>query len=231
MPALPSSCRPRRGGRAKIHMEPWRTVAVGLLVCLVPLSVTYLTLACKAANECYVDPCMQGVGTEELWKVNKGVSTACVAGGLVGVVQSVTGLYFFVRHDPKRAQFLVGGFCGMTSLVACLMLGQSGLWMAQWNLIFDLSEINPSSSIFVQSGRNMVVRQELREKFRSLCLVAAFCCFFQTAVVAHLVRNVDDAIRYFALKGGSSNHYIETKTEQTGLMPKGDDEEELIFTA
>ena len=78
--------------------------------------------------------------------MNKGVATACVAGGAVGVAQALVGLVFFVRHDPKRAHFLVGLFVGTTLLVAAVSLGQAGLWMAQWNLIFDLSEIDPASA-------------------------------------------------------------------------------------
>ena len=79
---------------------------------------------------------MQGVGTEELWKVNKGVSACCVAFGLVAVAQSAVGFFLFARHDPARSHFVVGIFVGSSLLVGVTMLGQAGLWMAQWNLVY-----------------------------------------------------------------------------------------------
>ena len=154
--------------------------------------------------------------------MNKGVATACVAGGAVGVAQALVGLVFFVRHDPKRAHFLVGLFVGTTLLVAAVSLGQAGLWMAQWNLIFDLSEIDPASAIFDQSGRHMVVRDELRGSFRSLALVAAFCCFFQACLAGHLFATRRYAVGFFALTGGTKHASPTEKdavgTETTSLL-------------
>lgn len=92
--------------------------------------------------------------------------------------------------------------------------------MAQWNLIYDLSLASPTSSIFDQSGRHMVVRQELRGSFRSLALTAAFCCLFQTLLGLHLgVCHRERAIAHFALRGGSKTRCVEAaSSETTGLV-------------
>ena len=93
-------------------MWPWRGATIFLLACSSVLTVSYVWLAIDAANACYVTPCMEGVGTQELWKVDKGVAACCVVGGCVAVLQAVLGLWMFTRHDPRRSQFLIGLFAG-----------------------------------------------------------------------------------------------------------------------
>ena len=38
------------------------------------LGIVFLCFAMTVSNACYVDPCYEGEGLQELWKVNKGVS-------------------------------------------------------------------------------------------------------------------------------------------------------------
>mmetsp|Transcript_25631 Transcript_25631/g.76958 ORF Transcript_25631/g.76958 Transcript_25631/m.76958 type:complete len:213 (+) Transcript_25631:348-986(+) len=199
---------------------PWRGATIFLLSGSSVLTITYVWLAIAAANACYVTPCMEGVGTEELWKVDKGVAACCIVFGFVAVLQALLGLWMFTRHDPRRSQFLIGLFVGMTLLVAFTMLGQSGLWMAQWNLVYDLSEISSSSPIFVQSGRQMAVDQSLRGDFRSLCLVAAFACLLELLVAVHLWCHFDKAVAFFALRGGVRREeaaHLSLKGDQYGV--------------
>lgn len=206
-------------------------------------SLAYLVLACRASNACYVEPCMQGVGFEELWKIDKGLSAACVAGGLVGVGQSAAarervgcivcaprGFYFpndkkihpqalaLFSRSGTRAPFVAGVVVGASALVGALFLGQAGLWMAQWNLLYDLSEVSPISPIFDQSGRHMVVAGELRRSFRSLALTASFCCLGQALLAVAVGASRERiATRHFALRGGACERLVET-SEAIPLM-------------
>ena len=95
------------------------------------------------------------------------------------------------------------------------MLGQSGLWMAQWNLAYDLSEVDPASPIFVQSGRQMAVDQGLRPAFRSLALVAAFASLLEFLVAIELACCLDRAVPYFRLLGGTDERTVEPPRKQS----------------
>ncbi|KAJ1454700.1 hypothetical protein M885DRAFT_565940 [Pelagophyceae sp. CCMP2097] len=191
------------GGVSFADCEAWRVCTVSLFLVLVPCTAEYFILAATTSGACYVEPCMQGIGTEELWKVNKGISTACVAGGFVAAAQAVAGLAFFARYDPKRSHFLIGLFVGLLALVAFTMLGQSAMWMAEWNLIYDLSQIRADSDVLLQSGRRMVVRHELRHRFRALALLAAFCCLIELLLVWLLAATRKYAVGFFRLRGGA----------------------------
>ena len=166
----------------------WRLGALAVHAVLLTVSLAYLWLTVSlAAAPCYVSPCYRGLGLQELWKVDKGVSASCVLGGLVGSAQAAAGVYCFLRSRGGVSHFAMGLFAGLTVFLACLMLGQAALWTAQWNLVYDLAQISPDSELFEESGRHMVVRDDLRGKFRSLTALAATACACHLVVCVCLI--------------------------------------------
>lgn len=182
----------------------WRRCQVAGYAVLAPLTASYLVLACMTVGRCYVQPCYEGWGLDELWKVNKGVGVAGVCGGAVALGHALAGaLCFGCRPPDESARFVLGAFAGASLAVALSMLGQAAMWTAMWHLLYGLSHISQGEGILYESGRHMFVEAWLRTRCRSLALLAAHCCLVELLLVVGLAAHHRRVVSHFKLAGGA----------------------------
>ena len=201
----------------------WRLLLTASHGALVLLSLGFTSCALRADDACYVEPCYEGEGLQELWKVNKGVGFTGVAAGVFSTAIASVGLALFgwAALDPRReagAGVLVGVFLGATACTALLMLDQFAVWCAEWNLVGDLTDLSPDNAVFHESGRTMHVHRDLLVTFKALVGLAAATGAVQVGVVAQLALAQHDVTAHLRLRGGTSEREIATEKQPLRAM-------------
>ena len=193
---------------------------------LMVLAVWYWKLvAWDAAEACYVDPCYEGPGLEELWKVNKGVTFAGKSEGVLALIHAACGYglfapttSFFACWSRRRsrilrdAHFVAGIFGGATACAALFSLSMVWVWGAETNLLLNLSRLRAANAVFEESGRHMFVRHALVRTFLELGTLSSALCFVQLSVAVQLVLANREFARQFRLlaspsSGGGGDDY------------------------
>mmetsp|Transcript_16550 Transcript_16550/g.28871 ORF Transcript_16550/g.28871 Transcript_16550/m.28871 type:complete len:219 (-) Transcript_16550:697-1353(-) len=156
-----------------------------------------------AAEVCYVLPCYEGPGLQALWKVNKGVTFMGESAGVFCLCQALMG-YGLFRTDSlgEQAHFVTGIFVGCTVCAALLSLSMIWVWGAEWNLLGDLTLLNPNNAIFEESGRHMIVNKPLINVFRKLFYLSGCMCLLQSFVVVYILMERRSLTQQFRLLGG-----------------------------
>jgi hypothetical protein len=158
-----------------------------------------------AAEACYITPCYEGPGLEELWKVNKGVTFTGESAGLFALAHAALGCLLFVKRSSESsslledAHFLVGVFGGATLCASLLSLNMVYVWGAETNLLINLSKLRDSNKVFDESGRHMVVNHSLTKTFLKLSSVSLCLCFFQLMVLFQLLVSRMEFTKHFRL--------------------------------
>jgi len=174
---------------------------------LVFLSLWYCKLVYwDAAEACYVDPCYEGPGLEEVWKVNKGVTFTGESSGVFALAHATLGYVLFVRSNNdgsssllEHAHFVVGIFAGATFCASLLSLNMVYVWGAETNLMINLSKLKESNTIFEESDRHMLVVHSLTATFLRLSTLSSFLCLFQLVVLVQLLIARKEFTSYFRL--------------------------------
>ena len=161
----------------------------------------------NAAEACYVIPCYEGPGLEELWKVNKGVTFTGESSGVFAVMHAALGYALFTGSGEsssllEHAHFVVGVFAGSTFCASLLSLNMVYVWGAETNLLLNLSKLKETNGVFEESGRHMVVNHSLTGKLLRLSYLSSFMCFFQLIVLVQLLMARKEFTRYFRLLAG-----------------------------
>ncbi|VEU42418.1 unnamed protein product [Pseudo-nitzschia multistriata] len=194
-------------GSGRSLLCSWRNMLAIVHAVLIFLSLWYCKLVYWNASEvCYVDPCYEGPGLEELWKVNKGVSFTGASSGIFALAHAVLGYVLFARISSEEsssllehAHFVVGIFAGATLCASLLSLNMVYVWGAETNLMINLSKLKESNSIFEESDRHMLVVHSLIGTFLRLSTLSSALCFFQLVVLVQLLSARKEFTRYFRL--------------------------------
>lgn len=162
-----------------------------------------------AAEACYVSPCYEGPGLEELWKVNKGVTFTGESSGLFAVFHAFLGCFLFERGSGESsllqdAHFVVGVFGGMTLCASLLSLNMVYVWGAETNLLINLSKLKDYNKVFEESGRHMVVNHSLTQTFFELSTLSSLLCFLQLVVLGQLLVSRKEFTKHFRLLAQSA---------------------------
>ena len=159
-----------------------------------------------AAEVCYVKPCYEGPGLEELWKVNKGVTFTGESSGLFALTHAALGCCLFAKRSGSEessllqdAHFVVGVFGGMTLCASLLSLNMVYVWGAETNLLFNLSKLKDSNKVFDESGRHMVINHPLTKTFLELSMLSTVLCFLQLVVLIQLLVSRREFTKHFRL--------------------------------
>ena len=93
------------------------------------------------------------------------------------------------RPSPRKRRSL-GVFIGVTLVVSLVIMDQACIWGAEWNLVSNLLDLEPSTAVLYESGRRMAVREDMlllfvRLEFAAVGLLALQCsvvlgCFSAT---------------------------------------------------
>ena len=185
----------------------WRKLLATSHCVLVFFALWYCKLVYwDAAEACYVTPCYEGPGLEELWKVNKGITFTGESAGLFALAHAVLGCLLFVKRSSESssslledAHFLVGVFGGATLCASLLSLNMVYVWGAETNLLINLSKLRDSNKIFDESGRHMVVNHSLTKSFLKLSWVSLFLFIFQLVVLFQLLVSRMEFTKHFRL--------------------------------
>eukprot|EP00536_Pseudo-nitzschia_multiseries_P008066 jgi/Psemu1/296787/fgenesh1_pm.198_\ len=184
----------------------WQGLLATIHGVLLFLSLWYCKLVFwNAAEACYVDPCYEGPGLEELWKVNKGVTFTGESSGVFCLAHAALGYFLFAGRDSssssllEHAHFVVGVFAGATLCAALLSLNMVCVWGAETNLVINLSKLRESNDVFEESHRHMLVVHSLVATFLRLSTISSFLCFFQLVVLVHLLVTRNAFTRRFRL--------------------------------
>ena len=163
-----------------------------------------------AAEACYVSPCYEGPGLEELWKVNKGVTFTGESSGLFALFHAFLGCFLFQRgaNDESSllqdAHFVVGVFGGMTLCASLLSLNMVYVWGAETNLLINLSKLKDYNKVFEESGRHMAVHHSLTQTFFELSTLSSLLCFLQLVVMIQLLVSRKEFTKHFRLLAQSA---------------------------
>jgi len=173
-------------------------------VLLIFFSIWYCKLVYwDAAEACYVIPCYEGRGLQELWKVNKGITFMGESSGVFAVFHAVLGYTLFSGlqsiNVSRNAHFIVGLFSGCTLCGFLLSLNMVYVWSAETNTLLNLSKLQVTNDVFEESGRHMIVNSKLTYKFLVLSYISSIMCFFQLLVLIQLVLSQKKFTRYFRL--------------------------------
>ncbi|OEU21840.1 hypothetical protein FRACYDRAFT_231986 [Fragilariopsis cylindrus CCMP1102] len=186
----------------------WRKLLAISHAVLGLLSIWYCKLVYwNAAEACYVMPCYEGPGLQELWKVNKGVTFTGESSGV------------FAIFHAALAHFAIGIFTGCTFCASLLSLNMVYVWSAETNLLLNLSKLNPNGNVFEESGRHMIVNHSLTGKLYTLSYISSFMCFFQLLVMIQLLMARKEFTRYYRLlvSGGGGGEELSQNSEAIPL--------------
>ena len=167
----------------------------------------------NVAEACYVTPCYEGPGLEELWKVNKGITFTGKSLGLFSLFHAALGYALFANrrgnNEPEEeasptslfqhAHFVVGIFAGITLCVSLLSLNMVYVWGAETNLLLNLEKLKVTNGILYESGRHMMVNRALADQLLRLSSVCSFMCFVQLLIFVQLLLSKKEFIQYFRL--------------------------------
>ena len=203
----------------------WRKCLATIHWGLACLSIWYCKLVYwDAAEACYVTPCYEGPGLEELWKVNKGVTFTGESSGLFALAHAVLGCCLFANRSDdysliRDAHFVVGVFGGMTLCASLLSLNMVYVWGAETNLLLNLSKLNYSNKVFEESGRHMVVNHSLTKTFLELSTLSSLLCFLQLVVLIQLLVSRREFTKHFRLLAqramGGDEAMVMTQSRET----------------
>lgn len=186
----------------------WRAGFLGLSGLELILAITFTLLAASAFDACYVTPCYQGSGLQELWKVNKGISCTGLAAGALSIIHALVAMWLAPKpHIAQEAPLVLGTFVGVTLVVSLVILDQAFIWGAEWNLVSNLMALSPSNDVLFESGRHMAVRTDVlllfvRLEFSAVALLALQCCVVMGLLLGH--RHVIRDLRLLQTNGGFS---------------------------
>ena len=204
----------------------WRNSLVIIHAVLGFFSVWYCKLVYwNAAEVCYVIPCYEGPGLEELWKVNKGTTFTGESSGVFAVMHAALGYALFTGSSNEssslleHAHFVVGIFAGITFCASLLSLNMVYVWGAETNLLLNLSKLKETNMVFEESGRHMVVNHSLTETFFRLSTVSSFMCFFQLCVLVQLLMARREFTRYFRILVSGGEETMGTLAQNSESMP------------
>lgn len=187
-------------------MLGWRFSLVSLALGELVLAVVFTYCASQAYNHCYVKPCYEGAGLQELWKVNKGVGMSGLAAAALVLLHSLVSLWLVPKPALGEAPLCLGVFLGITSIVALVTLEQAFIWGAEWNLIENLLKLSGENSVFYESGRHMHVREGLLDLFETTEYVSVGLLLAQCLMIAALLVWHREIITDLRLLGGFSSH-------------------------
>jgi hypothetical protein len=151
-----------------------------------------------AAEACYVIPCYEGPGLQALWKVNKGVTFTGESSGIFALAHASVGWWMATYHSRAHA-FLLGILAGCTLCAALLSLNMIWVWGAEWNLLGDMTRLNPNNTIFDESGRHMSVNKPLIGVFQQLFYTNICIGLLQSAILIEFLVNGSKWIRIFRI--------------------------------
>jgi hypothetical protein len=178
----------------------------------------------NAAEACYVIPCYEGPGLEELWKVNKGITFTGESSGVFAIFHAALGYALFSGPENEssllhQAHFIIGIFTGCTFCASLLSLNMVYVWSAETNLLLNLSKLNVNSNVFEESGRHMIVNHSLTGKLFTLSYISSFMCFFQLLVLIQLLMARKEFTRYYRLlvSGGGGGEELHQNSEAIPL--------------
>ena len=149
---------------------------IGMNTIILVLGIIFLCYSMMVYDACYVDPCYEGSGLEELWKVNKGIGFTTIAAGICTCMIAIfIDVFLSLGLDPS-ATFTIGYVLGASSVTGLVMLDMTFVWAAEWNLVYDLHQLKGDNAIFDESGRHMVVRTELIGQSKAMLGLAIAWC-------------------------------------------------------
>ena len=203
----------------------WRKLLAISHAVLGLLSIWYCKLVYwNAAEACYVMPCYEGPGLQELWKVNKGITFTGESSGVFAIFHAALGYALFSGPADEssllhQAHFVIGIFTGCTFCASLLSLNMVYVWSAETNLLLNLSKLNPNGNVFEESGRHMIVNHSLTGKLYTLSYISSFMCFFQLLVMIQLLMARKEFTRYYRLlvSGGGGGEELSQNSEAIPL--------------
>ncbi|KAG7343212.1 hypothetical protein IV203_021157 [Nitzschia inconspicua] len=152
-----------------------------------------------AAEACYVLPCYEGPGLQALWKVNKGVTFTGESSGVFSLAHALVGWWLVTYHKMAHA-FVMGVLAGCTLCASLLSWNMIWVWGAEWNLLGDLTLLNPNNTIFEESGRHMIINRPLISVFQQLFYLSVAMCALQSGVLIQFLVNGSTWIRTFRIR-------------------------------
>ena len=190
-----------------VTSSSWRSLLATSHWCLGFLALWYCKLVYwDAAEACYVIPCYEGPGLEELWKVNKGVTFTGESSGLFALAHAALGCALFAKRGSgedssmlQDAHFVVGILGGTTLCASLLSLNMVYVWGAETNLLINLSKLKDTNKVFEESGRHMVVNHSLTKTFLELSTLSSALCFLQLLVLVQLLVSRREFTKHFRL--------------------------------
>lgn len=198
---------------------PWQTVLITTGVVELLLSISYLVVSISAYDKCYVVPCYEGPGLEELWKINKGVGLSGVFSAVFVIIFAAFSLWLIPRTSLQDAPLMFGFFVGMSFILSLVLIEQMCIWGAEWNLIDNLDKLSDFSSVFSQSGRHMKMRDGLLEIVQRMVYMLAGLLLVQVSIVIVLVlRHREILADLLWLRGGSYTRVVSMADDVTGVM-------------
>ena len=193
----------------------WRLLLTASHGALVLLSLGFTSCALRADDACYVEPCYEGEGLQELWKVNKGVGFTGVAAGVFSTAIASVGLALFgwAALDPRREAGVLRRRVRSDGVQAC-SCSTSLPWCAEWNLVGDLTDLSPDNGVFTESGRHMHVHGDLLAAFKARRAATRP----GWSARRQRPRRPADVTAHLRLRGGTSEREIATEKQPLRAM-------------
>ena len=186
----------------------WRATLDVLAGLELILAIGFTLGTASAFNACYVTPCYEGAGLQELWKVNKGIGFTGLAAGGLSIAHAVLAIWLAPKPAiAQEAPLVLGVFISVTLVVSHVIMDQACIWGAEWNLVSNLLDLEPSNAVLYESGRRMVVREDMlllfvRLEFAAVGLLALQCSVVLGLLLGH--RQVIKDLRLLSTNGGFS---------------------------
>ena len=110
----------------------YRAVLIALAVVELGLGLLLIKSTFSVYDACFVEPCYEGAGWSELWKMSTGASLSALFTASVVAGHALVALFVAPRDSLGDALWVLGFFMGMTFLISLLSLEQSLAFGSHW---------------------------------------------------------------------------------------------------
>merc|ERR1712086_747823 len=141
---------------------------MGLFALVLIFDLALFVCACYACRGCYVDPCMEGDGVQDVWRINDGLGFQLVLTSLA-LFAHASHCVLLLNKGLNYSSF--GYLTGSLLVFVVLLLGTAAHWTTISSVI--MSDLKGE---YQESGRESTVNESLKTAVEA---ISTFC-FFET---------------------------------------------------
>jgi len=128
----------------------------GLFGCQAIVDVGLFITGCWSCRRCYLAPCEEGRGLQDIYRVHDGLGFQLVFSSIVMMAHALSSIYM-IHQGLGGPSF--GWLLGSTAMLVVLMLGLFAVWIVIASDI--LAELSDNSHAYTESGRFMKRNDDL----------------------------------------------------------------------